>query len=106
MRRAVVRRNRLEAGMDSHRKTVGWPVLGVILVLGCELPQDGVGAEGRSQLELESAVLTSCSQESDCPSQLACVAGACQPCSVHDQCESDTCDAYAATSLGPGACIN
>lgn len=46
-----------------------------------------------------------CSQESDCDAGLACIAGACQPCAAHGQCESDVCDRGAATPLGPGACV-
>lgn len=47
----------------------------------------------------------SCSQEADCDAGLACIAGACQPCAAHGQCESDVCDRGAATPLGPGACV-
>lgn len=46
-----------------------------------------------------------CSQESDCDAGLACIAGACQPCAAHGQCESDVCDRGAATPLGPGMCV-
>lgn len=46
-----------------------------------------------------------CSQESDCDAGLACIAGACQPCAAHGQCESDVCDRGAATPLGSGACV-
>jgi hypothetical protein len=46
-----------------------------------------------------------CAMEGDCAAGLSCRAGACQPCTAHAQCESDVCDLYAATSLGPGGCL-
>jgi N-acetylneuraminic acid mutarotase len=58
-----------------------------------------------SEAPQSAAILAACTQESDCSPGLACVAGACQPCSGHSECASDVCDVHAATNLGPGACI-
>lgn len=89
------------------RSAVVW-IPGIALGWGCVMDDTGgadrVGSSGIGGSEPGAAV-TSCLQESDCPSSLACVAGVCQACSRHGQCASDVCDRYAATTLGPGACI-
>ncbi len=81
-------------------------------MLGCAAQEDSRDTEDVPRPEEHTdvwqaspAAPLSCLQESDCPSRLACVAGMCQPCSAHSQCESDVCDGYAATIAGPGACI-
>jgi hypothetical protein len=94
---------------DYKKIVVGWT--GVVLALGCGAQDDSRGDAGdvswleETDVQEFRAALTACTQESDCPSGLACQAGACQPCAAHGECQSDVCDRYAATSLGPGACL-
>lgn len=91
--------------MRQAKRTVCCWISGAALLLGC-------GAEDRSaaaieeEVSLEQALTPAlCIQETDCDPGLACVAGACRPCSEHAQCDSDVCDRNAATSMGPGACV-
>lgn len=95
------------------RGVIGWICCGAVAVLGCgvdgrgadERGADGRGAEGPALAAAEQAATVACVEEADCDPGLACVAGACQACSAHGQCESDVCDQGAATSMGPGACL-
>lgn len=97
--------------MESCSKSAVVWTAGIALAWGCGTRDDSVGpgsdvpSPASAAAAEPGAAATPCSQESDCPSSLACVAGACQACTEHGQCESDVCDRYAATSLGPGACI-
>lgn len=82
-------------------------LLGAAFSPGCRAQDDSdfdTIEAARSSIE-QAATAVSCTQESDCGGGLACVAGVCQACSAHDQCQSDVCDQNAATSMGPGACI-
>lgn len=118
--------------MQPRRKRVLW-AMGLILSLGCGVQAEesegaaapvapchrgGPGCGGPESsfpggafwvqdmpAAWAPAASVGCAQESDCPRGLACPAGACQPCTAHDQCESDVCDLYAATSFGPGGCL-
>lgn len=100
--------------MKSYQNVIGW-IGGFAFALGCGMQDEtrsGVGdvswpedTPEATDVQQSRAALISCTQESDCPSGLACLAGVCQPCVAHSQCQSDVCDGYAATSLGPGACI-
>lgn len=90
------------------RTAVGW--MGCIaLFMGCGVQDEGARSDvdetEETTVPQSSTALAACSEESDCASGLACIAGACQPCAGHSQCESDVCDVHAATSLGPGACV-
>lgn len=97
------------------RSQMDWMVLcgicGAALMPGCGMqnaqgePDLSEGAPASLERAPASQVAASCSQESDCGAGLACVAGACQACFGHDQCESDVCDRGAATPKGPGACV-
>lgn len=89
----------------SEKMVLGW-VVGSMFVLGCGA-EDASDAGGARQSRSEEQVLTpvGCIQESDCAAGLACVSGTCQPCSSHGECQSDVCDLGAATSMGPGACL-
>jgi hypothetical protein len=98
---------------DYGKIVVAW-IGSVALALGCGAQDDSRGGLGDgddvswpedTDVQAFRAALTACTQESDCPSGLACLAGACQPCAAHRECQSDVCDRYAATGLGPGACI-
>lgn len=86
-------------------------IVSASLVPGCsakENPDDDAEVLGAAAEELAREAplaLRSCAQESDCGGELACVAGACQPCSAHAQCQSDVCDRSAATRRGAGACV-
>ena len=91
------------------RSGLGW-VVSAVLVMGCsaadELDPDTGEQALLEQTPLELApALVSCTVEADCTGGLACVAGTCQPCSGHAQCQSDVCNQSAATSMGPGACL-
>ena len=81
----------------------------MLLFAGCGAQLDDPGdvddSPAYSEAQLSAAALAACTQESDCSPGLACVAGACQPCSGHSECASDVCDVHAATSMGPGACV-
>lgn len=65
----------------------------------------GLGCGAQDENDVSAEISGSCTQESDCAPGLACMAGGCQPCSEHNQCQSDVCDQGAATSMGPGACL-
>lgn len=94
------------------RSVLGW-VISAGLVLSCSVDGERDGerepatGERASQAQAQALVhgAVSCAAEPDCAGGLACVAGACQPCSAHGQCQSDVCDQGAATSMGPGACV-
>jgi hypothetical protein len=88
------------------------------LVPGCSAAEEPVAAAEEPAAAAEESAAAeeivvraappahrSCTEESDCGRGQACVAGACQPCSAHAQCQSDVCDRSAATKLGPGACV-
>jgi hypothetical protein len=87
-----------------HQAMTCW-FIGATSVLACATPDDS-DEDAEVQLPPTEAVAAMrCSAESECSGGLACVAGTCQPCSAHSQCESDVCDQGAATPLGPGACV-
>jgi hypothetical protein len=71
--------------------------------LGCGV-EDNLDTDHTLQTPLtHEEPATSC--EEGCMGGLTCVAGTCQPCSSHSQCQSDVCDQGAATSMGPGFCV-
>lgn len=78
------------------------------MLLGCVAHDDRASFDGSPEptAPQSMAELTACIQESDCPSGLACRDGACRTCSAHSHCQSDVCDGYASTVLGPGACVS
>jgi hypothetical protein len=86
-------------------------IVSASVVPGCSTEEPAAAADEPAAAADESVVREappaprSCDQESACGGGLACVAGACQPCSAHAQCQSDVCDRSAATRLGPGACV-
>ena len=81
------------------QSVVGW-IGSVVVAGGCGMQDDQ-----QASAELTQAVATSCTRESDCPVGQACTSGVCGRCTAHSQCESDTCDRYAPTSAGLGACV-
>lgn len=108
---ALVKRSpRSEGTMNSYKSVIGWTA-GFAFALGCGVQDETRSGVGELSLPEDTEVpqsrtaLTFCTQESSCPSGLACRAGVCLPCFAHDQCKSNVCDRYAATNLGPGACI-
>jgi hypothetical protein len=80
-------------------------IAGAALGAGCGIDEvNDVRSSEPASME-QASTSTSCDQEEDCSGGLSCIAGACQPCSEHSQCQSDVCDVGSATSMGPGACI-
>ena len=93
--------------MNEGNRMIHWCAVATIFAVGCGAPDDfnpGTATQVEST-PLTQATPVSCTQESDCPGGLACLANVCQPCAAHSQCQSDVCDQNAATSMGPGRCI-